>query len=147
MNTKKKHIGITVALAVAIMATVLVGYASATGVEYAANSTAYSFWIAPQPYAVTDMATPRTKASSNSYAYYYLTTVTNTTGYNCYLNVRTGDGYSIAGYPKSLGNGATGYYQVYYRSGYGNVGSSYRPSGQTNSNAAKSAYIEGSWIP
>lgn len=50
MNTKKKRIGVTVALAVAIMATILVGYASATGVEYAANSTAYSFWIAPQPF-------------------------------------------------------------------------------------------------
>lgn len=149
LTTGKRRVA-AVVLMIAIMATMLVGYASATEAEaYAANSTAYGFWLSLPAYGVTDLATPRTKESSNSYAYYYLTTVTNTTGYDCYLNVRSGDGNSIAGYAKMLSNGETGYLKVYYRtsSGFGNVGSSYRPSGQTDNSSSKVAYIEGSWIP
>ena len=124
-------------LVIAIIATMLIGCVSA--------ATNYSFWLSLPAYGVTDLATPREKESSLSYAYFNLTTVTNNTGYNLYINVRSSDGSTIVGTAATVYG--TGSYYVYYLPGYGNVGTYYRPSGQTSSYSSKAAYIEGRWRP
>ena len=153
MLTKRKSRIVTTILAVAILATMFAGFASATERENLANRAMfdyYSFCLSLPEYGVTDYATSRTKVVNLDYAYFDLTTVTNTTGYQCYLNVRSGDKKDIAGqWPEKLTNNDTGAKKVYYKTnfGYGKVGEEYRPSGQTDEASPKVAYIEGEWRP
>ena len=137
MIKKNKHRIIVMVLLVAIIATFFIGCVSAT--------TPYHFWLSLPAYGVTDLATERPKEATLSYAYYHLTTVTNTTGYNLYINVRSADGSTIVATAVPIFG--TGSYNVYYLSGYGNVDTYYRPSGQTSSSSPKPGYIEGNWRP
>lgn len=145
MLTKGKRRGFALVLMVAIMATMLVGYASAA--EASTYATSYSFWMRAPGGGDTDTATLRKKESSLSYAHYYLSTVSNSTGKEAYINVRAYDKVTKAGTAAVLSG--TGNYDVYYLSGYGNVGSSYCPSSQssTSSSSSGSVYIEGKWRP
>lgn len=74
-----------------------------------------------------------------------MTTVTNNTGLSFYVNVRSANGSTIVGTAQK--RSSTGAFFVSYLSGYGNVGTSYRPSGQTDTDAVKPVYIEGTWRP
>lgn len=145
MFTKGKFRVATIVLIVAIVATVFMGVMSATDDARAANR--WSFWISCPGGGGTDTATLRAKELNASYAYYYLTTVTNNTGYNAYINVRASDKTTKAGTADVVyGKGS---YYVYYLSGYGNVGSYYCPSGQSSSSSstAYAVYMEGTWRP
>lgn len=148
MLTKGKRRVAALVLMVAIMATMLAGFASAAETSVAStNATYYSFWMDAPGAGKTDTATLRTKESSLSYAYYNLTTVSNSTGKEAYINVRAYDKVTKAGTAAVLSG--TGSYSVYYLSGYGNVGSSYCPSSQTStsSSSSGSVYISGTWRP
>lgn len=145
MLTKGKRRVAALVLMVAIMATMLAGYASAA--ESATYATSYSFWISCPGAGGTDTATPREKESSLRYAYYYLSTVTNNTGYNAYINVRNNDTGYRAGTAATVTG--TGSYNVNYFSDDGFVGTYYYPSGQSSSSSSssKAVYIEGTWRP
>ena len=81
MFTKGKRRIAALVLMVAIMATMLAGFASAAETSVAStNATRYSFWMRAPGGGDTDTATLRTKESGLSYAYYILSTVTNSTG-------------------------------------------------------------------
>lgn len=152
MRTKRKSRIAALILAVAIMATMAVGYVSATETETRANASApYSFYLDLPDHGVTDLATPRVKELRRSYAHYEDLTVENETGFKCYLNVRTGDGKDVAGYPKKLEQGiyVMDYADVVYATaaGFGQVGKEYRPSGQTDNDSPYYAHIAGGWTP
>ena len=95
MFAKNKMRIVTLVMAVAIMATMFMGFASATDNARAVNS--YSFWMSAPGGGSSDTATLRTKESSLNYAYYNLTTVTNSTGKEAYINVRAYDKATKAG--------------------------------------------------
>lgn len=145
MLTKGKFRIVTMLLVVAIMATMFMGFACAT--DDARTASRWSFWISCPGAGGTDTATLRAKELDVNYAYYNLTTVTNNTGYNAYINVRASDKATKAGTADVVYG--TGSYYVYYLSGYGNVGSYYCPSGQSSSSSssAYAVYIEGTWRP
>ncbi len=143
----------------AICLIVVVALVAGFCVAYAATSeeaegtqrayTRYDFYLSMQSGGVTDLATKRVKEAPYSFAYYYLTTITNNTGYPLYINVRDESGNYIVGNAQILNVGQstpTGKY-VYYISGYGVVGHKYRPSGQTSSSSVYGAYIQGEWQP
>lgn len=132
-----------------------------TAYSYAASSNSavtnatvqyYTFYLDLPKNGVTDLATPRTKVSSSSYAYYDLDTVTNGTGHELYLNVRSESGGTIVGNARAIptyvsGTSLSYVAYVYYKSGYGSTGTKYRPSGQTSNEANTNAYIHGKWRP
>ena len=109
----------------------------------------YGFYLSMDSNGVTDLATPREKESTDSYAYYLLSTITNTYNLPIYVNVRNQAGSSIVGTAHKIyyGTGTPYSFNVYYKSGYGNVGTYYRPSGQTSSNSPVGAYVQGLWHP
>ncbi len=149
MLTKRKSRIVTTILAVAILATMFAGFASATEAKTPAPRSAfYSFRLSLPAYGETDMATAREKVTANDCATFKLGTVVNNTGYECFLNVRNKNGDAIAGYPEGLGRNASGSIRtVAYRvsSGFGKIGESYRPSGQTYSLSPTTASISGEW--
>lgn len=146
--TGRKRI-IIILLLIALLATMSVCYASAHDTQEASpaslNYSYYDFWLDCPVGGTTDFATARTKEAPTSNAYYDLTSVTNNTGLSFYVNVRSENGSTIVGYAQE--RTSTGAFFVNYRSGYGNVGTDYRPSGQTDTDAVKPVYIEGSWRP
>ena len=109
----------------------------------------YNFYLSMESHGVTDLATPREKETIDNCAVYTLTTITNTSGYPVYINVRNQAGTIKVGTAHTINSGtnAPTYFVVYYKSGYGNVGVSYRPSGQTSSYSEYGAYVQGNWIP
>ena len=109
----------------------------------------YSFYLSMDSYGVVDLATPREKTGSDSYAYYLLSTITNTYNLPIYVNVRNQAGSSIVGTAHKIyyGTGTPYSFNVYYKSGYGNVGTYYRPSGQTDPDSPVGAYVQGLWHP
>lgn len=112
----------------------------------------YSFYLDLPKGGVKDLATARSKASTASYAYYELDTVTNKTGYELYINVRNSSGSTTVGTAAAIPSYVDGtnldYVKyVYYKSGYGNTGVMYRPSGQTARESTRAAYVDGIWIP
>ena len=148
MKNKKRSI-VTFLLLAAIVATMCVGYVSAHGTEEISPTSVsydyYDFWLSCPAGGTTDFATPREKVATQKNAYYNLTTVTNNTGLSFYVNVRSANGSTIVGTAQE--RSSTGAFFVSYLSGYGNVGTSYRPSGQTDTDAVKPVYIEGTWRP
>lgn len=152
MLTKRKSRIVTTVLAVAILATMAVGYVSATETETRATASApYYFYLDLPEYGVTDLATPRMKELNRSYANYEDLTIENETGFKCYLNVRDSGGGKVAGYPKELRQGTYDIdsVKVSYATaaGYGQVGEQYRPSGQTDGDSPYTAKIKGWWTP
>lgn len=148
MLKKQKHRITAVGLTIAIMATMIVGYVSATEPLPSERAAGYyDFWLSCPGAGGSDTASVRVKERVLDSAFYNLTTVTNTTGYNAYINVRGSDKVTKVGNAESVSK--TGVYYVDYLSGYGNVGDSYCPSGQSSSSSttAKAVYIEGSWAP
>ncbi len=126
-----------------------VGYVSATEAgTYAANQEEHNFFLELPARGVTDLALPREKKFDTRHAYFDLTNVDNPTGYRCYLNVRDKSGSNIVGEdPVELFDNDIGFQSVKYLSWAGVLHDEYRPSGQTYSGSAKSAFIEGSWTP
>ena len=127
-----------------------VGYASAHSEESTLqalrdSSPLYSFWLSCPAGGTTDLATPRLKENPPAEALYNLSTVTNTTGLPFYINVRSEDGSTLVG--DAVRCTSAGAFLVDYLSGHGNVGTYYRPSGQTDNDATKPVYIEGTWRP
>lgn len=149
MTTKKRSIITSLVLVALVVATMSVGYVSAHGTESPSpaslNYDYYDFWLSCPAGGTTDLATPRTKEATPKDAYYNLTTVTNNTGLSFYVNVRSENGSTIVGYAEE--RNSTGAFFVDYLPGYGNVGTSYRPSGQTDKDATKPVYFEGTWRP
>lgn len=147
MFTKQKRCIVSLALVVATMVTMFVGYANATEASVASvNSQPYWFYLTLPAYGVTDLATPRAKEDSVKAAFYDLYTADNYgSGYSLWINVRNSGGTAIVGTAEPVPYADT--YWVSYLSGYGNVGTSYRPSGQTNSQSALGGYIDGYWNP
>lgn len=109
----------------------------------------YNFYLSMECHGVTDLATPREKETIDNCAVYTLTTITNTSGYPIYINVRNQAGTTVVGTRHEIASGTSAptYFGVYYKSGYGNVGVYYRPSGQTSSSSPYGAYVQGNWIP
>ena len=109
----------------------------------------YAFYLSMESEGVVDLATPREKMGSDNYAHYLLSTITNTSTYPIYINVRDQSGYNKVGFAYTINSGTSTplQFDVYYRSGYGNVGTKYRPSGQTSSYSQVGAYVEGEWHP
>lgn len=138
-------------LIVATMVTGLcVAYAATPEVDGQTSAiTYYNFYLSMPSGGTTDLATPRLKENPASSATYSLTTVTNQTGYPCYINVRNSAGTVIVGNAYTIYNGQTGpmSFPVSYLPGYGNVGTYYRPSGQTSSSSVYGAYVQGQWRP
>lgn len=150
MSTRKLHFGVTIALAVTIMATAIVGYASATTVDSATDegrysSSYYSFWVEASSRGGSDYATARNKTISSSYAYFDLQSVKNNSGYVAYIGACDCSHTGAVTTMKAVSG--TGTYNSYYKSGYGNVGTNYRPYGRSNSSAVTSAYLSGYWRP
>lgn len=148
MKIKKRSI-VTFLLLVAMVATMCVGYASAHGTEEAAptslNYDYYEFWLSCPAGGTTDLATAREKEADTDNAFYNLKPVTNNTGLSFYVNVRSQNGATIVGYAEErTGEGA---FFVDYRPGYGILHDFYRPSAQTDNDATKPVYIEGTWRP
>ncbi len=138
-------------LVVVVMAAGLcVAYAATPEVSGTASTTTYyNFYLSMPSHGVTDLATPRLKEHPAPAATYSLTTVTNQSGQPCYINVRNSAGTAIVGNAYKIYSGQTGpmSFPVSYLSGYGNVGTYYRPSGQTSSSSPYGAYVQGSWRP
>lgn len=114
------------------------------------NPVYYSFWVSMDYGGDVDLATPREKIFSSSYASYTLTSVTNTTGWKFYINVRNQYGSAIAGNAHTVSVGASTplSFVVSYLSGYGTVGNYYRPSGMSYSNSiAGVVTVCGEWLP
>ena len=146
MFTKGKRRATALLLTVMMVATTLVGYASASGGVVEEDYPLWWFYLDLPAYGITDLATPRTKDVTKSYAAYDLRTVNNnSSGYNLWVNVRSKNGATIVGTAQTVSTAKK--YYVSYLSGYGNVGTQYRPSGQTNSHSAKTGYIAGYWTP
>lgn len=152
MLTKGKSRIFALILMVVIMATMLVGYASAVDTDtdstislYYSTPPYYWFWVEPDAKGCTDYATDRQKTVSGSYAFFDLSTVTNNSGYVAYIGACN---YSVTGPVTSMKSvSGTGTYNASYTTGNGNVGTSYRPYGQTNSSAKSLAHMEGYWRP
>ncbi|MBQ3704656.1 MAG: hypothetical protein II885_18235 [Oscillospiraceae bacterium] len=113
------------------------------------NPVYHHFYLTLKHGGITDTATDREKVIANAYASYALTTVTNTTGYSLYVNVRNQAGTAPVGYAHSISYGVSvpPPFNVYYYAGFGTVTYYYRPSGQTSINATVGGYIEGDWLP
>lgn len=149
---KKNGKKLVVTLVIALMLGVFgVNYSLVTHAEEASTRASveyYDFYLTLPKAGVTDLATARTKVSSASNAFYTLSTITNTTGKSLYINVRNSSGSAIVGKAVEVGTPVKAdSFWVDYLSGYGNVGTKYRPSGQTSSSSTKPAYVEGSWRP
>lgn len=145
---------ICVIVVVALMAGFCVAYAATSEAPEKDSAEVYrysyyNFYLSLQSGGVTDLATPRQKVAPYSDAYFYLTTITNNTGYPLYINVRDETGTHIRGTAQTLNVGQTTPTSrfVYYLSGHGIVGVKYRPSGQTSSSSVYGAYIQGEWRP
>ena len=109
----------------------------------------YNFYLTMDWHGDSDYATAREKETNYNCAVFTLTTITNTSTWPIYINVRNQAGTIKVGtaYTVNSGTSAPTYFDVFYKSGYGNVGVSYRPSGQTDQNSSAGAYVEGNWIP
>lgn len=138
-------------LLVAVIVTGLcVAYAAALEATGTASSTTYyNFYLSMPSGGTTDLATARLKEHPSAAATYSLTTVTNQTGYPCYINVRNSAGTVVVGSARTIYSNQTGpmSFPVSYLSGYGYVGTYYRPSGQTSSSSVYGAYVQGAWRP
>lgn len=141
-------------LIVALLATGLVTYAIAAGNDTAepvstTSTIYYPFYLDLPAYGVVDLATPRKKEHPATAATFALTKQDVSSPYNAYINVRNSAGTAIVGTAKTLysGEAVPRSFAVAYLSGYGNVGTYYRPSGQTSSNSTRTASIDGSWRP
>ena len=117
--------------------------------EKGATPIDYGFYLSMNSNGATDLATPREKESTDSYAYYLLSTITNPTSYKIYVNVNNQTGTNDVGTEHKIYSGTSTPYSfnVYYKSGYGNVGTYYRPSGHTSPQAFVGAYVQGLWHP
>ena len=109
----------------------------------------HNFSLSMQSQGGTDYATAQEKELNDNCAVFTLTTITNTSGYPIYINmlnqaatIEVGTAHTV-----SYGTSAPAYFVVYYKSGYGNVGVSYRPFGHTSHSAQYGAYVAGNWIP
>ena len=139
---------------VALMAGFCVAYAATSEASEKDSAEVYrysyyNFYLSLQSGGVTDLATPREKVASTSDAYYHLDSITNNTGYPLYINVRDSSGSYIRGIAERINVGETAptYKFVDYLSGHGNIGTYYRPSGQTSSSSVYGGYIQGYWRP
>lgn len=140
-------------LVLMLVAVSIVGYASAAGEgistigDSGQEVVTYYLKLTPQKKGVTTTGTARDKVASGS-AYFTLSSISNGTGYALYINVRSSGGSVIVGNGATISYGtSSGQYYVQYKSGYGTVGSTYRPSAQTDSRSAYSATITGRWRP
>ncbi len=133
---------------VALMAGFCVAYA-ATSEEAGTRYAYHGFYLALERGGKTDTDSSQVKDAPFSYAIFSLTTITNTTGYPLYINVRDASGVYIRGNAATINYGQSTpvIKSVYYISGHGITGVSYCPSGQTSSNAVYGGYIQGSWMP
>ena len=97
----------------------------------------------------TSIGQARTKVASPAYAYYKEITLNNNSGMPCYINVRTGDGSqgTVCGRAPVAVAGNAEYQRVYYASGYGLIGATYRPSAHTYNDSTRSASITWTWQP
>ena len=77
MFTKGKRRATALLLTVMMVATTLVGYASASGGVGEEDYPLWWFYLDLPAYGITDLATPRTKDVTKSYAAYDLRTVNN----------------------------------------------------------------------
>lgn len=149
MLTKRKSRIVTTILAVAILATMFVGYANA--MEGSTKVASFSFWMSAPGGGGKDTASLQIKDSERTYADFYLYEVSNSTGKEGYLNVRASDKTTVVGrYPAIIGDDLSFPIEaiVLYASGYGNPGSKYCPSCQSSSSStAGTFYIEGRWVP
>jgi hypothetical protein len=141
-------------LAVALVLVAVVGYASAAGggiTTYGDTDQEgqhYWFSLDPPKGGTFVTTTAREKVVSGS-AYFNVTTVTNSTGYSLYVNVRSSDTKTVVGSSaKTLATTVTSaQFNISYKSGYGVIWDDYRPSSQTDSRSTKAAYIAGYWRP
>lgn len=145
MTMCKKRI-ITGALLCVMILTLFVGLASAAAEPVASTyATYYNYSLLLPARGVTKVGEPIEKESSLDYAYFYVTSLSNSSGLSCYLNVRSSDGKYIVGTAAPVAG--TGVCSVNYLAGYGSVGTKYCPSGQTDSDSSASATIGGKWRP
>ena len=95
------------------------------------------------------LATPREKIVSLNPASYNLATLTNSSSYSIFINVRTSNGSTRAGNAREIHYWETApkSFAVVYRNGFGVAGAYYRPSGQTDDDSPYGAYVQGEWHP
>lgn len=143
------YIFVCAVLAVSMFAGLCAAYPDAEPAAEPRAITYYSFYLSLSDHGLTDLATSRVKELDVPSASYSLTLITNQTGYPCYVNVRNKAGTAMAGIAHTIYNNQTGpmSFGVKYKSGYGNAGVFYRPSGQTSSSSPYGAYVQGEWHP
>ena len=109
----------------------------------------HDFSLSMDSHGIVELAPAQEKQTIDNCAVFTLTTITNTSGYPIYINVRNQAGTTVVGTRHEIASGTSAptYFGVYYKSGYGNVGVSYRPSGQTSSSSLIGAEVAGNWIP
>ena len=116
------------------------------------DNDGFSFYLNLPEGGVTDLATAREKTIATTYASFRLTTITNNSknsNHPLYVNVRNSTGGTIAGIAHEIANGtsAPSSFYVGYKTGYGNMGTKYRPSGQTDNDSTANGYVAGRWLP
>lgn len=150
MKFKKKRKIITCMIMALLLTNLAVCYPKATQMRIPdpQESNFYPFYLDMPAHGVLDLATAREKECALNNAKYNLSEIHNPTGLTIYVNVRNSNGGIIVGNAHSISaTNGTDYFNVNYKTGYGNVGTYYRPSGQTSSSSTKSAYVSGNWRP
>ena len=144
MKNQKNHLGI-LALCCLMIGTLFTGVASAVNGDFPTPYFEDSQFMFELP-AHGDTVTGRSeKKTERGDAYFYILDIQNTSGMACYVNVRTNDGNTRAGYATPVTG--TGTHYVSYKSGYGSVGTYYRPAAQTDNDSDQTAQIGGAWHP
>jgi len=148
----KKRFGQIVPMCIlAVMLLTVGANAASEDAAVTASSTAATFYTETRTlpdHGRTSLGLARTKVASPAYANYKDITLNNNSGMPCYINVRTGDGSqgAICGRPIAVAGNAK-YQHVYYTSGNGLIGATYRPSAQTDNESTISATITWTWQP
>lgn len=149
---KKRFGRIILMCTLAVMLLTVGANAACEDAAVTASSGAATFYTETRTlpaYGRTSIGLARTKMATPAYANYRSITLNNNSGMPCYINVRTGDGSqgTICGRaPVPIAGNAT-YKYVYYASGYGLIGATYRPSAQTDTESTVSASITWTWQP
>lgn len=148
---KKRFGQIVLMCTLAVMLLTVGANAANENAAVAASSRSAAYYTETRTlpaYGRTSIGDPRTKVASPAYAYYKEITLNNNSGMACYINVRTGDGSqgTVCGRAVAVAGNVRGK-PVYYTSGYGLIGATYRPSAQTDTESTVAASITWTWQP
>lgn len=136
-----------VAMAFMMLVTLLAGaaFASDAGIM-STQVTNHSFTFSLPKGGVTQVgASARKETYTNLSARYSVSSISNSSGLSCYLNVRSADGTNIVGNATSVTG--TGIHYVSYLGSHGIFGTYYCPSAQTDNDSTVSASMGGTWYP